>query len=219
MSSIYDLDNKKFFSNVNSYSEYLEEIEKVEDKLWWSRVTQNNTQKAYEVYLDNYPNGIFSIKAKKKIDELIDIAMEEAKMAEIVRKAKIAEVARKEEERLAELTRRKEKARLAEITRKEKEEQLAEIARKEKEEQLAEIARKEKEELSENNTEVYIFGGMISLYLVFSFYSLGFVVGLVLVLGSIFTITLSFKISDDEEIPGFIVIIILLLNIIFLFKT
>ena len=76
MSSIYNKSYRESLVLVNSHNDYLKEMLKVEDKLWWSRVSTENTQKAYEAYFLYYPQGIYSFEAKKKIDEFIVIERE-----------------------------------------------------------------------------------------------------------------------------------------------
>ena len=75
MSSIYNKSYEETLLVLNSHNHYLEEMLKVEDKLWWNRTTQKNTQKAYEDYL-LYSNGIYSIEAERKLDEFIAITKE-----------------------------------------------------------------------------------------------------------------------------------------------
>jgi hypothetical protein len=187
---------------------------KVEDKLWWSKATKKNTQRAYENYLVDYPNGIYSFEAKQKIDEFIAIEIEK----ELERK-RLAEIERrKEEERLVKIE--KEKARLAEIKNIKEQARQTEIRRKKEEEaRLAEIARKNEEiRLAKiSNQRDIVIGGMIgAVYISICIYSLGFLGGLGLIIGSIVLIIIGANIINDE-LFNYSLIGILIINIYFIF--
>ncbi len=92
MSSIANLSYKELLNKFDGYLDYLEEIEKVKDKIEWEEAKRINTQRAYEEYLYSYINGIYSFEAKQKIDEFIAL-----------KRAKKLERKRKEEERLAKI--------------------------------------------------------------------------------------------------------------------
>ena len=108
MSSIYNSSYEELLSNFDSYDEYLGEILKVEDKLWWNRASEKNTQMAYENYLLDYPNGIYKSKAKRKIDEFIAISKEKELERRRLEEVRLAEVARKDEEEKEELAKLKQ---------------------------------------------------------------------------------------------------------------
>jgi len=69
MSSILNIYYRETLDKIDSYREYINELKKVEDKMWWGKATNKNTKKAYEKYLMNYYNGIYSNEAKTKVDE------------------------------------------------------------------------------------------------------------------------------------------------------
>ena len=215
MSSIYNSSYEELLSNFDSYDEYLGEILKVEDKLWWNRASEKNTQMAYEDYLLDYPNGIYKSKAKRKIDEFIAISKEKELERRRLEEVRLAEVVRKHEE---------EKARLAEVERKQEEEKarLAEVERKQEEEKarLAEIERQEeKSRLFKVQRNTYLFIGGVSLYLFLSIYSLGFMGALGLVVGSIIFIMGIFNILDDDVSRFFTIVLVLIVNIAIIYYS
>ena len=220
MSSIYNKSYRESLLLVNSHNDYLKEMLKVEDKLWWSRATKKNTQKAYENYLSEYINGTHALEAKQKVDEFIAIEkekeLEEKRLAEIERR----------KERLAELKREKEcwntacqqdikkayESYLSDylngIYRLEAKEKIDEFITIEKEKELerkrlAEIARKEEVKLVESEQklrmkkfekkmlldDLFLFS-YLGLSLFATIYNLGFIYGIILILGNFFLIVI-----------------------------
>jgi len=227
MSSIYNSSYEELLSNSDSYDEYLGEILKVEDKLWWNRASEKNTQMAYENYLLDYPNGIYKSKAKRKVDEFIAITKEKELERRRLEEVRLAEVVRKQEEekaRLAEVERKQEeeKARLAEVERQEEEIRLFKVQRKYEEEKarLAELERQEEEtRLFKVQRNKYLFIGGVSLYLFLSIYSLGFMGALGLVVGSIIFIIGIFNILDDDILMSFAIVLVLIVNIAIIYYS
>src|SRR5919197_6116563 len=113
---------------------------------FWRAIKDGNDPDDFELYVQQFPNGIYAALAKRKIAKLRGVALEEsaAKAKEQERK-ELEEAARREAEVKAKLE--AEKARLeAEMARKEAEYQKREAeAEKAKQEAAAELARREAE--------------------------------------------------------------------------
>src|SRR5919198_3070818 len=113
---------------------------------FWRAIKDGNDPDDFELYVQQFPTGIYAALAKRKIAKLRGVALEEssAKAKEQERK-ELEEAARREAEAKAKLE--AEKARLeAEMARKEAEYQKREAeAEKAKQEAAAELARREAE--------------------------------------------------------------------------
>ncbi len=86
MSSILNIYYRETLDKIDSYQEYISEVKKVEDKMWWGKATNQNTKIAYEKYLNSYLNGIYSFEAREKIDEFIAVNREKELEKELIKK-------------------------------------------------------------------------------------------------------------------------------------
>jgi len=83
---ILNLDYLETLDKVDSYEEYIMELKKIEDKIWWEKATKQNTKRSYEKYLTNYSSGIYSFEAREKINKFVVRKREKELEQELIRK-------------------------------------------------------------------------------------------------------------------------------------
>ena len=71
MYSIHNKSYKDILSELDSYQEYLQEMNAVANQVAWQKAKDSDTQKGYEEYMEQYPHGLYTFQATQKISELI----------------------------------------------------------------------------------------------------------------------------------------------------